>query len=170
MSDYHMSDQGIELLMSIEAFRSEPYDDQNGDEISAWVKGATIGYGHLISLQEWNEFGDSYRKGITQEQAKTLFLEDLNPFVDGVNAKVSAPLSQHQFDALVILAFNIGLANFATSSVLKLVNNPAAQTKYSNLEAAWKSWNKSQGKVMQGLVNRRNAEWNIYSNNVYAHW
>jgi len=170
MSNHQMSEQGIDLLMSIEAFRGKPYDDQNGNEISAWVKGATIGYGHLISLQEWNEFGDKYKEGITEEQAKTLFLQDLQPFIDGVNAKITAPLTQNQFDALVILAFNIGLANFAASSVLKLVNNPSALTKYPNLETAWKSWNKSQGKVMQGLVNRRNAEWNIYSNNVYAHW
>ncbi len=170
MSNNQMSDQGIELLMSIESFRGKPYDDQNGNEISSWVKGATIGYGHLISQEEWNQSGNAYKKGITQEQAKTLFLQDLMPFADGVNAKVTATLSQNQYDALVILAFNIGLANFASSSVLKLVNNPFAQTKYPNLEAAWKSWNKSQGKVMQGLVNRRNAEWNIYSQNVYAHW
>lgn len=170
MPNHQMSDQGIDLLMSIESFRSEPYDDQNGDEITNWVTGATIGYGHLISLQEWNEFGAGYRKGITQEQAKTLFLEDLKPFVDGVNAKVTASLIQNQFDALVILAFNIGLGNFATSSVLKLVNNSAALTKYPNLEAAWKSWNRSQGKVMEGLNKRRDAEWNIYSKNVYAHW
>ena len=170
MSDHQMSDQGIELLMSIEAFRGKPYDDQTGDEISSWVKGATIGYGHLISLQEWNESGDGYQQGITQEQGKTLFLEDLEPFAEGVNAKITAFITQNQFDALVILAFNIGLTNFATSSVLKLVNNPSAQTKYPNLEAAWKSWNRSQGKVMQGLVNRRNAEWNMYAKNVYAHW
>ena len=170
MSDHQMSDQGIGLLMSIEAFRGKPYDDQTGDEISSWVKGATIGYGHLISLQEWNESGDGYQQGITQEQGKTLFLEDLEPFAEGVNAKITAFITQNQFDALVILAFSIGLANFATSSVLKLVNNPSAQTKYPNLEAAWKSWNRSQGKVMQGLVNRRNAEWNMYAKNVYAHW
>ena len=170
MSNHQMSDQGIELLMSIEAFRGKPYDDQTGDEISSWVKGATIGYGHLISLQEWNESGDGYQQGITQEQGKTLFLEDLEPFAEGVNAKITAFITQNQFDALVILAFNIGLTNFATSSVLKLVNNPSAQTKYPNLEAAWKSWNRSQGKVMQGLVNRRNAEWNMYAKNVYAHW
>ena len=170
MSNHQMSDQGIELLMSIESFRGDPYDDQTGKVISNWVIGATIGYGHLISLQEWNEFGAGYRNGITQEQAKTLFLKDLAPFVEGVNAKVTASITQNQFDALVILAFNIGLANLATSSVLKLVNNPSSLTKYPNLEAAWKSRNKSQGKIMEGLNKRRNAEWNIYSGNVYAHW
>ena len=36
--------------------------------------------------------------------------------------------------------------------------------------AAWKAWNKSQGQVMQGLVNRRNAEWDVYSKNIYQRW
>lgn len=170
MQNNQMSDIGIELLMSIESFKGTPYDDQNGDAISNWVKGATIGYGHLISQDEWNRCGDNYKNGITKEQAKALFLQDLAPFVSGVNAKVTATISQNQFDALVILAFNIGSANFASSSVLKLVNDLSAQTNYPNLEAAWKAWNKSQGKMMQGLVNRRNAEWNIYSQNVYAYW
>jgi len=65
--------------------------------------------------------GDDYQNGITKEQAKALFLQDLAPFADGVNAKVTAAISQNQFDALVILVFNIGLGNFAGSSVLKLV-------------------------------------------------
>jgi type VI secretion system secreted protein VgrG len=111
-----------------------------------------------------------YQNGISEDRAKALFQKDLQPFVDGVNNKVTATLSQNQFDALVLLVFNIGLGNFASSSVLKLINNPAAQTHYPDLEAAWKAWNKSQGNVMQGLVNRRDAEWNIYSKNVYAHW
>ncbi|MBX3641347.1 MAG: lysozyme [Nitrosomonas sp.] len=167
---YQMSDQGMALLMAIESFRGKPYDDQTGAEISNWVKGATIGYGHLISQNEWHQSGDLYRNGINEDQAKALLRKDLQPFVDSVNSKVTATVSQNQFDALVMLVFNIGSGNFGGSSVLKLVNDPMAQTHYPNLESAWKAWNKSQGKVMQGLVNRRNAEWNIYSKNVYAHW
>lgn len=167
---HQISEKGMELLMTIESFRGKPYDDQTGAEISNWVKGATIGYGHLISQEEWQQSGNQYKNGITKEQGKTLFEKDLAPFIDGVNSKVTASISQNQFDALVILTFNIGLGNFASSSVLKLVNNPSAQTRYPSLEAAWKAWDKSQGKVMQGLVNRRNAEWNIYSNNQYEHW
>lgn len=168
MQNNQMSDKGMELLMSIEAFRGTPYDDQNGNQISDWVKGATIGYGHLISQTEWNQSSNIYKNGISQAQAKALFVKDLTPFVDGVNARVAVTISQNQFDALVILAFNIGLGNFGSSSVLKLVNNPSAQTNYPDLESAWKAWNKSQGKVMKGLENRRNVEWNIYSKNDYV--
>lgn len=170
MQNIQMSDKGMKLLMSIEAFREMPYDDQNGNQINDWVKGATIGYGHLISKAEWKRSGDMYKNGITKAQAKELFVQDLQPFIDGVNAKVTATLSQNQLDALVILAFNIGLGSFGRSSALKLVNNPAVKTSYKDLEAAWKAWNKSQGKVMKGLENRRNAEWNIYAKNIYKHW
>lgn len=156
----------MDLLKSIEQLRLTPYDDQTGKDISSWIQGATIGYGHLISQDEWN----TYKDGMTQGQANALFAEDISPFVNVVNSKVKVDLSQNQFDALVILTFNIGIGAFGTSSVLKLVNDPSAETSYPSLEAAWKAWNKSQGKVMQGLVNRRNAEWNIYSNKVYAKW
>ena len=83
---------------------------------------------------------------------------------------MTAQISQQQFDASVILAFNIGIGAFKSSSALKLINDPNASTTYDSLESAWKAWNKSQGKVSRGLVNRRNAEWNIYSKGVYERW
>ena len=163
---FQVSAKGIELLKSIEQLRLKPYDDQTGEAISSWVKGATIGYGHLIASGEWNK----YANGITQEQADNLFMQDLEPFINAVRSKVTAEIAQNQFDALVIFVFNIGINGFSTSSALKLINDPGAVTDYPNLEAAWKAWNKSQGQVMQGLVNRRNAEWDIYSKNIYQRW
>jgi lysozyme len=97
-------------------------------------------------------------------------MQDLEPFINAVRSEVTAEIAQNHFDALVIFVFNIGINGFSTSSALKLVNDPAAVTDYPNLEAAWKAWNKSQGQVMQGLVNRRNAEWDIYSKNIYQRW
>ena len=161
-----VSAQGINILKLIEQLRLTPYDDQNGKDISAWVKGATIGYGHLISQGEW----PTYKNGINASQAEALFSSDLQPYANAVRSGVTVAVSQNQFDAIVILTFNIGIGGFQKSSVLKLVNDPTAKTAYSSLEAAWKAWNKSQGNVMQGLINRRNAEWNIYSKNVYQTW
>ena len=59
-----------------------------------------------------------------------------------VNRLVKVELSQHQFDAIVSLAFNIGCAAFEDSSTLKLINDPKAKTPYGDLESAWKAWNK----------------------------
>ncbi len=95
---FQVSAKGIELLKSIEQLRLKPYDDQTGEEISSWVKGATVGYGHLIASAEWNK----YAGGITQEQADTLFIQDLEPFINAVRSEVTAEIAQNHFDALVI--------------------------------------------------------------------
>ncbi len=158
--------QGIDLLKDIEKLATTPYDDQTGKDITTWVEGATIGYGHLISNAEWLK----YKDGITQDQALDLFNADLEPYVNTIRTKVTASITQNEFDAMVILAFNIGRRGFANSSVLKLVNNRNAITDYPDLEAAWKAWNKSQGVVNRGLINRRQAEWNIYSEGIYQGW
>lgn len=158
--------KATELLQSIEQLSIKPYDDQTGSDITQWVKGATIGYGHLISQTEWPK----YKDGITSKQASELFAADLKPYVSVVNRKVTGMIRQNEFDAMVILAFNIGTDAFSGSSVLKLVNDPGAKTSYNNLESAWKAWNKSQGIVNKGLINRRKAEWNIYSNGSYKKW
>lgn len=154
-----MSGAARALLRKLESLSLYPYDDQTRKVTRVWVKGATIGYGHLISKAEW----DTYKNDITEAAADALLDRDLQPFEAAVNATIAAPLSQSQFDALVILTFNIGAANLARSSVAKMVNDPTAQTSYKSLEAAWKSWNKSQGKVMLGLERRRQCEWNVYS-------
>lgn len=162
----NLSTAGIQLLQSIETLATAPYDDQTGAEISQWCSGATIGYGHLIARHEWN----TYCHGMTEGVAEELFCRDLQPFVDAVTTNVVVPLAQHELDALVILAFNIGVSGFSSSSVVAMINNPQVDSVYDTLEHAWKAWNKSQGKIMQGLVKRRACEWNIYSQAIYEKW
>ncbi|MEE9397039.1 MAG: lysozyme [Methylococcales bacterium] len=163
---FSFSLKGKNLLKSIEQLATVPYDDQTGKSITAWVAGATIGYGHLISNAEWAK----YKGGIKQTQALSIFNADLRPYINMVKSKVTASITQNEFDALVILTFNIGQRAFTNSSVLKMVNNPSVRTIYSNLEAAWKAWNKSQGVVNRGLSNRRQVEWKIFSKGVYREW
>ncbi len=159
--------EGVALLKGIEQLRLKPYDDQTGKSISKWSWGATIGYGHLITKEsEWVH----YKEGITKEEADALFMEHSVKFIDQVNESLKVKVTQHQFDALVIFCFNIGETGLATSSVIKLINNPDAKTPYACLENAWKAWNKSQGAVNRGVVNRRKCEWNIYSKGIYARW
>lgn len=161
-----LSTKAKNLLKAIEQLVLNPYDDQSGKKISAWISGATIGFGHLISYEEWTRF----ESGITEADANVLFELDLSPFIRCVKSRIKVELTQYEFDALVILAFNIGEAAFSTSSVLKLINNPEAITPYSSLEMAWKTWNISNKRVNRGLINRRQAEWNIYTKNIYKQW
>ena len=165
-NSFNLSAQAATLLKGIEKLALKPYDDQTGKEITQWVKGATIGYGHLISSSEW----ETYKNGISADQSDSLFNADVGPFVRLVNRVIKTHLTQQKFDALVILAFNIGEGNFTSSSVVKMINSPLTPTSYPTLEAAWKAWNKSQGKVMKGLDNRRQAELNVYNSGVYKAW
>ncbi|NWO04135.1 MAG: lysozyme [Alteromonadaceae bacterium] len=158
-----LSAPGRSLLKQLEGARLMPYDDQTGLAITQWVAGATIGVGHLIDQGEWHKFSS----GITQQETEMLLAQDVAPFEREIRRVVTRTLSQSEFDALVIFAFNIGRRGFSGSSVVRLLNNPKASTGYASLESAWKAWNKSQGKVMQGLKNRRAAEWKLFDQGVY---
>jgi lysozyme len=160
------SGAGISLLKNAEALFLQPYDDQTGKSTAVWVPGATIGYGHLITQNEWG----TYENGFQQVDAENLLVHDLAPCGTAVRNTITALVSQNEFDAMVMLTFNIGVPSFTTSTVSKLINNPNAPTSYPNLESAWKAWDRSQGKVMAGLDNRRRCEWNVYTQGMYQRW
>lgn len=161
-----MSEAGKQWLKDVEQLRLMPYDDQTGREITSWLQGATIGYGYLIPEVEWNY----YREGIDAAEAERLFEEELIKYESSVRDSIHVPMSPHEFDAAVIFTYNIGIYAFPDSSAAKLINDPDAVTPYSTLENAWKAWNRSQGEVNRGLLNRRSAEWDIYSKGVYETW
>ena len=162
----HISNNGINTLKWLEGCVKQNgqhvmYDDVSGRPVVKNTRlphGATIGYGHLIKQ------GEDFSNGITEEQATELLLQDIKNAENAVNKVILVPLSQNQFDALVIFAYNIGTANFAKSTVAKYINNPNFHSnKYPNLEFAWKSWNKSRGQKIGGLINRRNHEWILFN-------
>jgi lysozyme len=116
----------------------------------------TIGYGSTYYAD-----GTKVKAGdkICQETANELFLEILRGFVHVVDKLVTSKVTQNQFDAMVSLAYNIGLGGFKKSSVLRKVNiNPNDPT----IGDSFKLWNKGGGKVLKGLVNRRAEEVELY--------
>ncbi len=138
------------------------YDDKTGKPVNTnepLPRGATIGYGHLIKQ------GEDFKNGISEAKATELLRVDIATAERGVQENITVPLSQNQFDALVSLAYNIGVKNFTNSTVVKYVNNPNFYSSvYPNLESAWMTWNKSSGCVMAGLSNRRRQEFNLFTN------
>lgn len=170
-----LSEKGMKLLKDIETLRLKVYDDQTNKDIIEYNKknkeGATIGYGHLLKEQDGDFEKYKPNVAITKEDADELFLNDLAPFEKKVNNIIKVNLSQQEFDALTILAFNIGNGSFQSSSVVKLVNNPNdPKSNYRTLDEAWMAFNKSQGQVMKGLNKRREAELNIFKKGVYEKW
>ena len=97
-------------------------------------------------------------KAITKERAIQLAKNVVKSFEEQVNKSILLPMTQNQFDALVLLCYNIGKSGFAGSSVVKNFNA-------GNLQKAADSfllWNKAGGRVVQGLVNRRNKERSLF--------
>lgn len=169
-----ISELGIEALAKWEGNKMiddvhYPYDDTNGQFIEEWNKHATIGYGHLIKNN--TEF-KKFINGITDEEAVHIFRNDVNSFAEEVDSLITSEIDQHQFDACVIFAYNIGKTGFSNSSAIKLINNPNAVTNYSSLETAWKAWNKQtidgRKQIVNGLINRREKEWKLFEDGSYS--
>ena len=133
-----ISKEGLALIKKFEGCKLESYKCAAG----VW----TIGYGSTKGIKEG--------MSISQEEADNLLLEDVAVFEDNVLDAVTMPLSQHQFDALVSWTFNLGGANLKASTMLKKLN----AGEYEEVPAQMKRWNKAGGKVLQGLIRRREAE------------
>lgn len=139
---------GIALMHRFEGCRLTAYADPGSADGHPW----TIG---------WGSTGPGIAKGVTwtQAQADERFAADLAKFSAKVRDVLGgAATTQSQFDAMVSLAYNIGVGAFSKSTVLR--KHKAGD--YAGAEAAFGMWVKNDGKVMQGLVNRRKAEADLY--------
>ena len=93
----------------------------------------------------------------TQAQADA----DLQKRIDKLGESIDGygvPLTCSQKGALVSLAYNIGIGNLGTSTLLKCLR----RGDIAGASSQFLVWNKAAGKVMQGLVNRRKAEKAIF--------
>ena len=134
---------GTKILKFFEGCRLTAYQDSVG----VW----TIGYGHTKGVYDGMT--------ITQEEAEQMLLTELEEYEGYVEKYVTVPLTQNQFDALVVWVYNLGPTNFRNSTLLKELNS-------GNYTAAGKEitrWNKAGGKVLAGLVKRREAEAELFN-------
>lgn len=158
MSEMKFSDHGLGILKKLEAFSPKLYDDGG----AKGVGNCTVGYGHLVHYgpcdAKHHKSEHEFINGITQKKAGPLLRSDSNWAVQAVNKLVTVDLTQNQFDALVIFTFNVGTAAFAHSSLLKYIN----KQEFSKVPSAFRMWNKSGGKVIPGLTNRREKEITLF--------
>lgn len=109
----------------------------------------------------WGETKDiTHSMQWTQEEADSIFAERVQEFMAGV-LKASPKLAKappQRLAAVVSLAYNIGLTAYAKSTVARCI----AKDDHENAAKAFEMWNKAGGKVMQGLVNRRKLESDLY--------
>jgi lysozyme len=143
------SQRGIDLIHSFEQCKLTAYPDPGSSDGHPW----TIG---------WGSTGPGIAPGTvwTQEQADTRFAADLQKYERGVSEALNgAPVTQNQFDALVSFAYNVGIGAMAGSTLMKL--HKAGD--YGGAARQFARWNRNDGKVMKGLIRRRDAEAALYS-------
>lgn len=142
------SKTGRDFIKKYEGLRLESYQCEAG----VW----TIGYGHTSDVTSGMT--------CTEQQADAWLADDLGTAENAVNA-AGLHLSQQQFDALVSFTFNVGNAAFTSSTLLKLLKQSTEPRK--ELKEQFLRWKFAGGAVSLGLLNRRMAEYNMYSNGFF---
>ncbi|MEN9924067.1 MAG: hypothetical protein RL268_193 [Pseudomonadota bacterium] len=134
---------GLDLIKQFEGCRLTAYRDPIGV--------LTIGYGST---------GPHVKPGmtITREQADDLLRQDVARFEMAV-ADMAKVATDNQFAALVSLAFNVGAENVRRSTLLRLHN----EGDYAGAKAQFSRWRYAAGRVLPGLVRRRDAEAELYA-------
>lgn len=90
----------------------------------------------------------------TLKQCEELLRQDVRVAESAIKRLVTVPVTQEQYDALVSFVFNVGSGNFAKSTLLKKIN----ANDCWGAGAEFSRWNQAQGKVLRGLVIRRESE------------
>lgn len=140
-----LDNNGYLLITKFEGFSSKPY--------LCPAKFATIGFGN--TYYENGKKVTLLDKPISKDEALKMFKTIADKFALGVSKCVKVELKQNQFNSLVSLAYNIGIADFMNSTLLKKVN---ANPNDKSIFAEFCRWNKVNKKEVQGLTNRRNYE------------
>lgn len=140
--------RGIALIKSYEDLRLRAYLPTPYD---VW----TIGYGHTLDVER----GDV----ITTEQAEQFFVQDMETYERVVNSRISAPLTQSMFDALVSICYNAGPRTLnPTGTIARCLK----AGDYHGAANGFLLWNKQtqNGKlvVLRGLTSRRRKERELF--------
>jgi len=152
VAEMHLSPDGYSLLQKLEGFSPELYSLNDG--------GFTIGFGFFVSYSE----GAKWKKGITWEEAEQMIRQKMPAYEDQVKEYINIPLTQNEFDALTMLAYNLGGFSKATS-IINDINN---QVGFDKIQSDWKRFvhSKAPG-VTKGLMNRRRDELEVRSISEY---
>ena len=142
------SEEGISLIKKFEGCKLEAYLDA--------VDVPTIAYGRTKDVK----IGDI----CTQQQAEDWLEEELVEYEGYVNEAVKVELTQPQFDSIVSWTYNLGPSNLNRSSMLRVLN----ASDYDNVPEQIMRWNKAGGRVLAGLVRRREAEAEMFKGNDWS--
>lgn len=154
-----VSDECIEMIKHHEGVRQSPYRCP----ARLW----TVGVGHVIVPSHARvpfadrltlELPAEWDRQLSMEEVDEILKQDLSRFEAGVLRLCPNGLTQHRFDALVSFSFNVGLGNLQNSTLRRKHN----RGDYEGAAAEFLKWCKAGGKVLKGLLNRRQDERALY--------
>lgn len=151
--EMHIGPDGIEIIKQYEGFEPNLYNCPAGH--------CTIGYGHKVhdGPTDGRESERPFVGGLTEPQSHSLLLVDVAQKAEPyIKKSVSVVLNQHQFDALASFTYNLGGGNFLASTLLKKLNTG----DYAGAGKEFPRWNKCNGKPLDGLTERREAERKLF--------
>lgn len=141
-----VSGVALAAIAGFEGYRRLAYDDGVGVQ--------TVGFGTTR-----HEDGRPVRPGDAMDPVRAVrrLAADADATAQGVARCIGAvPLAQHEFDAFVSLAYNIGVGAFCRSTVVRRLQQ--SPPDYAGACEAILLWNRAGGQVLPGLVARREAE------------
>ena len=144
-----LDNKGYLMICEFEGFSAKPY--------LCPAKLATIGYGNTF-------YRDGRKvtmvdKEITKVEAFDMFKDIADKFAKKVSTCVKTPINQNQFNSLVSFTYNVGVANFMNSTLLKRVN---ANHNDPDIRTQFLRWDKVGTKKLAGLTKRRIYEADNY--------
>lgn len=154
-----LSNGGKKLIKNAEGLRLQAYFCSAGK--------LTIGYGHKI-LPEELQLYTRIKPTITIQEAEALFERDQQKYANALNATMSGAqckLNQNQFDALVAFIFNVGIGAWNGSTACR----DLVAGKLPLIAPELRRWvHDDHGKVIDGLVNRREKEIALFNTPIAA--
>ena len=141
-----LSAAGLTMIANFEGFSSDAYIPIPGDV-------PTIGFGSTEGVK----MGDT----ITVPKALERLMRDVGVAESAIGRCVKVPLAQYEYDAFTSFAFNVGTEAFCSSTLVKKLN----QGDYAGACSELKRWVYVDGRRVQGLVNRREAEFQMCMGN-----
>ena len=150
-TDFKVSNTGIELIHSFESYRECTYKDPGAKDglpiTGGW--GSTRLFGKPLQL------GKCYPKETWDAQ----FDKDLDYFEYNVKKYVKVPITQGMYDSLVSWVYNCGIGVLVTSTAIRRLNSK----NYVGAAEAMTWYNKGgDGKILAGLVRRRQTEYDMF--------
>jgi lysozyme len=141
----------LTLIKQFEGWVPRPYNDP--------ANYCTIGYGRLIALRPCSADDFSrYPRELTLADGEKILEEDTRGARLAVQQLVTVDLSDNQFGALASFVFNVGRANFETSTLRRLLNG----REYALAAQEFPRWVRAKNVVHRGLVNRRACEASLF--------